>query len=70
MTVRKFELTRRVTKEECSWLERDYEIGETVFKCVQCTYGCIGPAGMAVTKSSDGDYPFFEIPYDALKEIG
>jgi hypothetical protein len=68
-TTKKFEFTRKVTQEECSWLDRDYEIGEIVYECLFNTYGCISPYGIAATESTEGDYPFFEIPYNALKEI-
>ena len=59
-----YELARDVTKEECHWLKEDVKKGTIVYEYSGHTYGCIGPHGIAV--SSDGDIPFFELPYDAL----
>ncbi len=65
----KFILTRIVTQKECSWLERDFLKGEIVYSCSNCTYGCISPGGVACTLDSSGDYPFFELPEDSIKNI-
>ena len=59
-------LTRRVTQEECPWLDRDYELGETVWSYGGAVYGCIGPTGTAVCAKS-AELPFFELPNNALK---
>lgn len=60
-----YELTRRVTKKECPWLDRAMKKGEVVHRYSGATYGCIG-AGIAC--SLDGGNPFFELPTDALRE--
>ena len=59
-------LNRDVTKKECPWLDEDLKGGTVVYKFYGATYGCIGPGGVAVTFHSDGDIPFFEVPYNAL----
>lgn len=64
MPERDWVLTRGVTREECPWLSRDFKAGERVKPFNRPTYGCIGPSGTAC--SVDGDYPFFELPTDAL----
>ena len=58
-------VTRPVTKGECGWLPRDLAEGERVFAFVQCTYGVIGPGGIAVSFAPD-EHSFFEVPMDAL----
>jgi hypothetical protein len=62
----RYELTRRVTKKEASWLDRPFEKGEVVHRFDGPTYGCID-AGIAC--SIDGDIAFFELPRDALREL-
>lgn len=66
MTVRRYELTRDVTKDECHWLDRTFKAGEHVHEYRGVTYGCIG-AGIAC--SADGKTPFFELPRDALRVL-
>lgn len=58
-------VTRDVTPEECPWLQAGIAKGTTVYAFHKHTYGCIGN-GRAVTFKPDGDYPFFELPHDAL----
>lgn len=60
-------LTRRVTRDECPWLDRDFEVGETVYLYSGATYGCIGPAGIACSIDPDMG-PFFELPRAALSQ--
>ena len=59
---------RLVTVDECPWLDEDVQPGTTVFTFSGQTYGCIGPNGIAVSYSPY-EYPFFEIPRNAIKEI-
>lgn len=58
-------LVRRVTKQECPWLEEDLETGKVVYKYYGCTYYCITPKGIAVTNEPDKT-PFYEIPRDSV----
>lgn len=58
-------VTRTVRKAECPWLSADVEQGRTVYLYTDHTYGCITPAGVAVT-NHPGEIPFFELPKDAL----
>lgn len=60
-----FVLTRDVPVSECPWLDRDMKAGETVFDFTGCTYGCVGPDGIACSERP-GEHPFFEIPRSAL----
>lgn len=60
-------LIRSVTTQECDWLKIDLQKGLEVYKFDGCTYGCIGPSGVAVTLSSDGEFPFFEVPTDSVE---
>ncbi len=57
---------RKVTTKECSWLKNDINPGHVVYKCVAHTYGTITPEGVAVTYDKLGDYPFFELPKNAV----
>lgn len=59
-----YQLARDVTREECPWLAADVKKGTIVHDYRGYTYGCIGPVGCAVT--SNGELPFFELPYNAL----
>lgn len=61
-----YELSRKVTQEECPWLERDYEEGEIVYAYYGCTYGCVTPSGTACSEV-EGETPFLEFPTDALR---
>lgn len=61
-------LIRNVTKKECSWLKRTYKKGEIVYRYNKCTYGCIGPYGIAFSEVPNKE-PFFELPYDAVQKI-
>ena len=66
--LKKFQLTRDVTLNECNWLDRDYKKGEIVFEYPLYTYGCVSNHGVACSEK-DSESPFFELPTDALKEI-
>lgn len=67
MRINKFILTRDVSPEECSWLDRTYKQGQQVFEFMGATYGCCTDEGIAC--SLDGNIPFFELPRDALVSI-
>ena len=58
-------LTRAVTQSECPWLDADLPAGTQVWTYEHCTYGVIGAMGVAVTAKM-AEYPFFEIPLDAI----
>ena len=64
----KYELIRTVTQQECSWLDKDYEKGDEVFRYHGYTYGCVTGDGTACCEKKD-ETPFFELPTNALKEI-
>lgn len=64
-----YEVVRKITTKECHWLNEDVKQGTLVYKFCGHTYGCIGPKGIAVTLSPEGDNPFFELPYDSIIEI-
>jgi len=59
---------REITLLECPWLNRTYEIGETVFRFHGRTYSCIGNNGTAFCKEIDKT-PFFELPNDAVSVL-
>ena len=59
-------VTRNVTKDECKWLNQDILAGKVLFKFDKYDYGCTGPTGIACTHSPYGDYPFFELPKNAI----
>ena len=63
----KLKLIRKVTTEECFWLDEDMNEGDIVYVYDGYTYGCIGD-GIAVTKEYDVT-PFFELPLDSLKPV-
>ena len=58
-------VTRDVTPEECRWLEATVVAGTTVYRCNKPTYGCVRE--FAATLDPKGGYPFFELPWDAVK---
>jgi hypothetical protein len=62
-------VTRDVTKEECHWLKHDIIAGTIVYRFTGHTYGCVSYTGQAVTDDPTGDYPFYELPNNALEEI-
>ena len=68
MKTKRFELTRDVTRQECSWLDKDYKKGDIVFEYPLYTYGCVGNEGVACS-DKDSESPFFELPKNALIEI-
>lgn len=54
------------TEDECWWIrEGQLKVGDTVYLFEQTTYGVIGN-GTAVSFVK-GEYPFFEIPWDAIE---
>lgn len=63
----RIELTRDVTRAECPWLEADLPRGTVLRYFDGCTYGCISNRG--IPASQDGNYPFFEIPDNAWREM-
>lgn len=62
----KFTLSRKVTRQECDWLMRDFKKGELVYEFTGATYGCISFTGVACTLDETGGGEFFELPSDAL----
>lgn len=64
----KYEVLRDVTTDECHWLKEDVKAGTIVYKYNGATYGCIGPGGVACCMV-EGENPFFELPYVALRSI-
>ncbi|MDB5224823.1 MAG: hypothetical protein JWO43_445 [Candidatus Adlerbacteria bacterium] len=61
----KGQLTRVVTKAECSWLKKDLPKGKVVYEYGKATYGCVGPNGVAVSDKPNKE-PFYQLPKDAL----
>ncbi len=59
---------RDVTPAECWWLDAVIPAGTTVFRFDKPTYGCVTPAGIAVSLV-EGEYPFFELPLDAVADV-
>lgn len=59
--------TREITVAECPWLDEDIPAGTELVSFYKYTYGCIGPNGRAV--SLTGDYPFFEVPRNAIASM-
>lgn len=64
----KLRLTRTVSPDEYSWLDKTYEEGEEIFKYTGYTYGCISRMGIACSEV-EGEIPFFELPMNALDVI-
>lgn len=64
---REYRVVRDVTTEECFWLSETVAEGTTVYKFTKPTYGAV--RDFAVTLKPDGDYPFFELPFDAVEEV-
>lgn len=60
-------LVRDVLRSECPWLDRDLRAGERLFRYPGYTYGCVSPAGIAMTEEA-GQTPFFEVPREALAQ--
>lgn len=59
-------LTRNVTKTECSWLPNDLIKGTAVFQYIGPTWSCITPQGVAVLLDPHEEFPFFEVPINAV----
>lgn len=62
----KYRVIKDVTKQQCTWLKRDYKKGEFVYKYFGCTYGVC--KDYAYTEK-EGVTPFFELPNDAVEEV-
>lgn len=58
-------VTRDVTPEEAHWLGETITAGTTVYRCNKPTYGAV--KDFAATLDPGGGYPFFELPWDAVK---
>jgi hypothetical protein len=63
--MRSFTTARDITPEECHWLDETVPAGKTVFEYTDNTYGCISPAGIAVSDEPHAT-PFYELPRTAL----
>lgn len=61
-------MTRDVTTDECPWLDADIPAGTILYKYWGYTYGCVSPAGIALTREQS-EPPFFEVPRDAIAEV-
>ncbi len=59
-------ITRTVTKDECSWLDRDIQKDEIWYRMIKCSYGCTSSNGTSLTLKPDGDYPGNEVPNNAF----
>lgn len=59
------EVTRDVTPDECWWLGETVTAGTVVYRCTRPTYGAVRE--FPATLDPDGDYPFFELPWDAVE---
>lgn len=61
-----YTVIRNVTPEECPWLDATVPRGSVVYQCWKHDFGCVTPSGTACTHDPQGDYPFFELPTNAL----
>lgn len=74
--------TRKITTDECPWLGGSPEStainglgigsideGEILHPFYGPTYGCVTPAGVAVSREP-GRHPFFEVPRGAVRIVG
>lgn len=59
-------VTRDVTQDECWWLPANVPAGSVVYRCTKSTYGAV--KDFPATFDPDGDYPFFELPFDAIEK--
>lgn len=76
--MREFIVTRPVAIDDIhNYGHRAFVEGETLYEFLGHTYGCIDndydhttgePRAIAVSESPS-TYPFFEFPYDALREV-
>ena len=64
----RYRLTRDVTIDECSWLDRCFLKDEIVYSYPGPTYGCISDSGFAFTEEKE-KLPFFELPLDSIEKI-
>ena len=64
----KFKIRRKLTTNECHWLDNDIEKGTIVYHYGGATYGCISAVGIAVSMEPNKE-PFFEVPFSAVEEI-
>lgn len=60
-------VTRDVPAEE-NYSGRAVAAGEVLYKYFGATYGCVSPAGVALTQEP-GQTPFFEFPWDAIEPV-
>lgn len=67
--MKSYVLTRDVTQQECPWLDHDLKAGMLLWEYTGYDYGVITPGGVAVS-ARVGDFPFFEVPRDAVLPHG
>lgn len=66
--IRRYVLTRDVTTDECPWLvnvPQPITEGTVVYRFTKPTYGAVRE--FAATLDPEYDYPFFELPHDAVR---
>lgn len=61
--------TREITNDECGWIMETIPEGTEVYTFHGCTYGAVDTVNGIAVSSVEGEYPFFEIPRNAVKEI-
>lgn len=59
--------TREVTQAECWWLTATLPVGSVIYRCTRPTYGAV--RDFPATLDPNGDYPFFELPHDAIQVV-
>ena len=66
---KQYRVIRDVSWRECPWLKSPVSEGTIVYKFLQPTYGVVSNDGTAVCLDAEGNYPFMELPTEALEEI-
>jgi len=66
-----YRVTRNVGKDEKhNYAGRDVFKGETLFRFIGCSYGCVDTHnGVVASEKGTMEYPFFEFPRDAVELI-
>ena len=71
MKAKRYMVTRDVAIDAPhNFADRDVRAGEILYGATVVTHGCVDTTnGIAATWDSEGGYPFFEFPRDAVEAV-
>lgn len=67
--ITQYRVTTNVPVGNKNYSESPLVEGQIVYGCIECTYGCVGPEGIAMTHNPFGLYPFFQVDKTVVERV-